>query len=206
VRILIADDHALYRDALARMLRGMEPAARVEEAASVAEVEALLEADPACELLLMDLRMPGAQGCAAIDALHQSRPGVPIVVISGSENPLDVRLSLASGAVGFLRKSMQPESMQAVLRGLLDGAWPDSPELSAALAAPAPPAGDAPRLTPRQLEVLRAVCSGAPNKQIARTLGLSEGTVKLHTAAVLQALKVNNRTEAAARARELGLE
>ena len=203
MRILIADDHALYRDALARLVRGLEPAARVEEAASVAEIDALLDADPACELLMMDLRMPGAQGCNAVAALHAQRPGVPIVVISGSENPLDARLATESGAVAFLRKSLPPEAMQGVLRQLFEGAGPDALAMQA---VPQPHDPAAPRLTPRQREVLRAICQGSSNKQIARAMGLSEGTVKLHAAAVLQALGAGNRTEAAARARAYGLE
>jgi DNA-binding NarL/FixJ family response regulator len=120
--------------------------------------------------------------------------------ISGSEHPCERQRALAHGAVGFLRKSLQPSAMQRALQRLLEGEeigeLPDD--------GVAPPAG--PRLTPRQREVLRSLARGASNKQMAQQFSLSEGTVKLHVAAILQALDAGNRTEAAARARALGLD
>ena len=85
MRILIADDHALYRDALVRLVRTLDGAAAVEEAGSLDEIDAQLRADPACDLLLLDLRMPGCLDASPVEALHRRHPGVPIVVISGSE-------------------------------------------------------------------------------------------------------------------------
>lgn len=201
MRVLIADDHALYRDALARLLRMLDAAAEVEEASTLGEVAVRLAARPACDLLLLDLRMPGCMDACPVEALHRSHPGVPIVVISGSEHPHERQRALAHGAVGFLRKSLQPAAMQKALQCLLAGE-----EIEPLPEDERPPGETAPRLTPRQREVLRSLAHGASNKQMAQRFGLSEGTVKLHVAAILQALGAGNRTEAAARARALGLD
>lgn len=200
MRVLIADDHALYRDALARLVRALDAEADIAEAGSLGEAVALLAARPACDLLLLDLRMPGCVEHSPVEALHRTHPGVPIVVISGSEHPHERQRALAHGAVGFLRKSLQPAAMQKALQRLLAGE-----EIDDAMPDDAP-AGDVPYLTPRQREVLRSLAHGASNKQMALRFGLSEGTVKLHVAAILQALGAGNRTEAAARARALGLD
>ncbi|MBL0718608.1 response regulator transcription factor [Piscinibacter sp. Jin2] len=197
MRILIADDHALFRDALARLVRSLVAEARVEEAGSLDEIRACLSADPDCELLLLDLRMPGCFDSDPVEALHRAHPAVPIVVISGSEQAGEAARARARGAVGFLRKSLAPAAMQQALQKLLAGEEIEAaPEPAGSLALP--------HLTPRQQEVLAAVAQGASNKQIAQQLGLSEGTVKLHVAAILLALDAGNRTEAAARARALG--
>lgn len=203
MRILIADDHALFRDALARLVRTLQPTARVDEAGSLAEAEARLGEEPACELLLLDLRMPdeaeggGPPAAQPVARLHRAHPGVPIVVVTGSELPDEARRARAQGAVACLRKSLAPAAMQAALQRLLAGE-----ELDAEPGGPPDPG--APRLTPRQHEVLQALVRGASNKQIAQQLQLSEGTVKLHVAAILLALGASNRTEAAARAHALG--
>lgn len=198
MKVLIADDHPLFRDALARMVRECAPDAVIVEAGSVAEAGALIDDDT--DLLLIDLRMPGGLPGDTVRTLHGMHPALPIVVVSGSENPLDADQALRDGAVCFLRKSLAPDTLRRHVATLLAG------ELPAIDATPvaAPPASDHP-LTPRQLEVLRALSGGATNKHIARMLGLSEGTVKLHVAAIMSALGVANRTEAAARARDLGL-
>ena len=199
MRVLIADDHALFRDALARLVRTLDADAEVLEAGTLGDVEMRLAERPACDLVLLDLRMPGCLEAHPVEALHRRHPGVPIVVISGSEHPQERQRALAHGAVAFLRKSLQPAAMQKALQCLLAGEDFDTADDES-------PAGDRPRLTPRQHEVLRSLASGASNKQMAQRFGLSEGTVKLHVAAILQALGASNRTEAAARARALGLD
>ncbi|EWS56317.1 MULTISPECIES: response regulator transcription factor [unclassified Methylibium] len=204
MHIIVADDHPLFRDALVRLVQQVAPAAEVLEAANAAEVTAALAQAPDAELLLLDLRMPGAQGAASVARWRAEHPGVPIVVVSGSQSAIEAREVLAAGAHGCLRKSTPPELMLDVLAGLLDGSGIDHPALTSS--AETPPVAAAPAgLTPRQAEVLVWLGTGASNKYIARALGLAEGTVKLHVAAVLHVLDARNRTEAVARAREMGL-
>ena len=198
MKVLIADDHPLFRDALARMVRECAPDTLIVEAGSLDEARRAL--DDCTDLLLIDLRMPGGAPADVVGSLHALQPTLPIVVVSGSENPLDARHALAQGAVCFLRKSLPPDTLRRHLATLLAGELPDDTD-----AGPFAAQAAAPALTPRQLEVLRALSGGATNKHIARALGLTEGTVKLHVAAVIGALGVGNRTEAAARARDLGL-
>lgn len=203
MRILVADDHPLFRDALVRIVGRVAPSAEVHEAADFDAVQAALAGGPAFDLLLLDLRMPGANGAQSIAALVERHVALPILVVSGSESPVEARQVLDAGALGCLRKSTQPEALSRLISGLIDGTGLDDPLLtdSARLPPRAHP-GDA--LTPRQFEVLTALCTGASNKLIARQLGLAEGTVKLHVAAILQALNAASRTEAASRARALG--
>lgn len=202
MKLLIADDHPLVRDALARCLRTLLPQAHIFEAADRAAAEAQLQAH-APALALLDLHMPGMQGVAGVAALRLHFPAVRLLVVSGDDEPATVRAVLAAGAVGFLPKAETAAVMLQALRLVLDGGCyvPAQALAGFAQAAREQPA----TLTPRQHEVLRCLMQGQPNKQIARELGIGEGTVKLHIAAVLRALRARNRTEAALRARELGL-
>ncbi|NDF70994.1 MAG: DNA-binding response regulator [Betaproteobacteria bacterium] len=195
MRILVADDHPLYRDAISRLLLELDPDAEVASAESLEAVRAALASDSPTDLLLIDLRMPGSEGFPSIAALHRDHPGVPIFVVSGSDSPLDPTRARSAGALGFLSKSATPETMRLTLAALLDGSWEP-------LALQTEPSI---RLTPRQLDVLQGMAAGQPNKRIALNLGLVEGTVKLHVAAVLDALGAANRTQAVIRAQELGL-
>ena len=195
MRILVADDHPLYRDAISRLLLELDPDAEVASAESLEAVRAALASDSPADLLLIDLRMPGSEGFPSIAALHRDHPGVPIFVVSGSDSPLDPTRARSAGALGFLSKSATPETMRLTLAALLDGSWEP-------LALQTEPSI---RLTPRQLDVLQGMAAGQPNKRIALNLGLVEGTVKLHVAAVLDALGAANRTQAVIRAQELGL-
>ena len=212
MKVLIADDHPLLRDALARALRLVAPEAEVIEAADAdGAARALALHLPA--LALVDLHMPGMERVEGVRRLCARFGALRIAVASGDDDPAVVRSCLAAGAVGFLPKSAAPEELQRALRQLLDGEGYLPPQ---ALAdgrgegradgrAGAPPAVDGAQLTPRQHDVLRCLMRGDPNKVIARELGLTEGTVKIHIAAILRALQVRNRTEAVVVARQLGL-
>jgi hypothetical protein len=195
MRILVADDHPLYRDAISRLLLELDPDAEVASAESLEAVRAALASDSPADLLLIDLRMPGSEGFPSIAALHRDHPGVPIFVVSGSDSPLNPTRARSAGTLGFLSKSATPETMRLTLAALLDGSWEP-------LALQTEPSI---YLTPRQLDVLQGMAAGHPNKRIALNLGIADGTVKLHVAAVLDALGAANRTQAVIRAQEFGL-
>lgn len=204
MRVLIADDHPLVRDALARTLRCVQPEAEVLEAADFASALRVLQTD-APQLALVDLHMPGMERVDGVRRLRLLCPGVPLVVASGEDDPAVIRAALAAGAVGFLPKAESPDVLQQALRLVLGGGTYTPPQALADLQPGAAPRPDASGLTPRQTDVLRCLMRGQPNKLIARELGLTEGTVKIHIAAILRVLQARNRTEAVVVARNLGL-
>lgn len=208
MKVLIADDHPLVRDALERTVRELDAAARVEQAGTLDELLNLALSSPLdmADLALLDLNMPGMNGVVGLRRLREKLPTLPVVVASGQDDTATIRAVLGAGAAGFIPKSERPEVLISALRLILaggvyvpvrslDAGPPGSPSRAEAAAL----------LTSRQRDVLRGLSRGQPNKLIARDLGLSEGTVKIHIAAILRALQARNRTEALVRARELGL-
>ena len=205
MRILIADDHPMVRDALKRTLLLVAPAADIVEAADFACAQHQLQRQ-AVQLALLDLHMPGMDRVDGLRRLRLLFPQLPIALASGEDDPVVIRATLSAGAVGFLPKSESPELLQQALRLVLGGGtYLPAMALADLRHGAPPPRPDAGGLTPRQLDVLRCLMRGQPNKLIARELGLTEGTVKIHIAAILRALQARNRTEAVVRARELGL-
>ncbi|MDH4287874.1 MAG: response regulator transcription factor [Aquincola sp.] len=204
MRVLIADDHPLVRDALARTVRELDAHAEVLQAGDLA---GLLQAAQQAEadLAIVDLQMPGMDGLAGLRRLRATVPTLPTVVASGQEDAATIRAVLAAGAMGFIPKSERPEVLLGALRLVRMGGTYVPPRLLDAVEATAAPSAKVAELTPRQLDVLRLLMRGEPNKVIARELGLTEGTVKIHIAAILRTLQSRNRTEAVVRARALGL-
>jgi DNA-binding NarL/FixJ family response regulator len=216
LRFAIADDHAMFRAGLRLLLEDSFQGCTVEEAASLSELEELLAGDDDFDLVMADLRMPGMNGGQTFARLRAGFPRVRIIAISGSEDRQDVLDVLGAGAFGFVPKALDPEPMVAAFRQVMaGGVYAPSllaqtpmemhPRPAAAL-APAPPPQDGPAtalLTPRQRDVLRLLEAGRSNKEIARALDISEGTVKIHLAAVFRLLDARNRTEAVLKAREL---
>jgi DNA-binding NarL/FixJ family response regulator len=200
---VIADDHPLVRDALGRIVCQLEGGVQLLEAGDYATlIERLAAAAP--DLLLVDLNMPGMDGLDGLRRLRAKFPTLVIVVASGQDDAPTIRAALAVGINGFIPKVDSAELLLQALRLVRAGG----------VYIPASTLGD-PRhpaavsnnlnLTARQLDVLRLLSKGEPNKVIARQLGLTEGTVKIHIAGLLRGLQVRNRTEAVVRARELGL-
>lgn len=202
MKVLIADDHPLVRDALAHALLDLDPAVQALQTGSLEGLIELARAGSA-DLALVDLNMPGMNGTDGLLQLRRAAPTLPLVVASGQDDAATIRAVLATGAAGFIPKSERADVLIGALRLVLAGGTYVPPRLLDA--APAPPAADAGELTPRQIDVLRLLMRGEPNKLIARELGLTEGTVKIHIAAILRALQARNRTEAVVRARELGI-
>jgi len=202
MRVLIADDHPMVRDALARTVQQLAPSVEVFQAADSEGLMKLLQ-DAAADLALVDLNMPGMDGVAGVRRVRDAAPLLPLVVASGQDDPATIRAVLAAGAAGFVPKTSSSELLLQALRIVLAGGVFVPPQAPADLHAGAAPPADTTGLTPRQRDVLRGLLRGAPNKLIARELGLTEGTVKIHIAAILRVLQVHNRTEAVVRAREL---
>jgi two-component system, NarL family, nitrate/nitrite response regulator NarL len=200
-RIVIADDHPLYRDALATVFAR---AGDIEAIASVETLPAALEALAAADvaLVLLDLNMPGMQGVAGVAQVRERFPETRVAVISGSLGANQIREVLAAGASGYLPKTFTPDMILAAVRLMLSGAIYVPPDVLAqaedAGGRDGRGAAGAANLTPRELEVLRMLSKGSANKEIARAIGVAEVTVKLHTRRILEKLGVRNRAAAAA--------
>ena len=210
MKILVADDHAQFRDGLRYLLGQLCDEVEVLEAKDGAGAVELAAAHPELELVLLDLGMPGIDGLAGLRLLRARCPALPIVILSGSEEPADMRQALDAGALGFIPKSSSSPVMLSALRLVLSGGIylpPSYAERPQGMRVPlSADSLESLGLTHRQLDVLRLLGQGQSNKEIARVLKLAEGTVKLHISAILRALGVDNRTRAViAAARLLGL-
>ena len=218
LRVLVVDDHALIRQGLRPILAQLGAAGEeveVLEASGYSEALDRIAATPDLDLLLLDLRMPDVSGFAALADIEERHPDLPVVIMTGEEDPALVREAFDHGALGFIPKSSPPPVILAALRLVLSGGTYVPPHIMAASTlapkpAPAPlpdPAIAAGRLgiTPRQSDVLALLLAGKSNKVISRELNLAEGTVKNHVAAVLKALNVDTRVQAVIAAARLGL-
>jgi DNA-binding NarL/FixJ family response regulator len=201
VKILLADDHTLFREGMRHVLALLADDMEIVEAGDYAQALRAAEDNDDIALVLLDLHMPGRDGFAALDTLSRGYPVLPIVVLSGSENHADMRRALDNGAMGFIPKSATAPVMLSALRLVLSGGVYVPPALVQSRTIET----SAPVLTPRQIEVLTRVIEGKPNKIIADELSLTEATVKAHITAVFKALDVTNRTQAARAAERMGL-
>lgn len=206
-KILVADDHALIRDGLRTQLNNLESGVSVIEAHDWNQTFAALAAHKDFDLALVDLKMPGHNGHAALAEILQANPGLPIVVLSASDDLDDMRSALRSGAMGYLTKSEAPEVMRNAVRLVLEGGMYVPPALAMSQLGIKTVKQEraAIDLTDRQRAVLRLIVEGKSNKEIAQLMSLAPTTVKVHLAAVLRALNVENRTQAAIVAERLGL-
>jgi DNA-binding NarL/FixJ family response regulator len=194
-RILVVDDHPLYREGMMSALRAQLSGVEVLAAASAEEGLEVLAADPEVDLVLLDLRLPGMDGLSALATYAARFPAVARLLVSGAEEPALVRRAFAAGASGFLPKSMSVAEVSDAIRQVLAGG---------VYVPGADPAPSAASLSLRELEVLRLLGEGYTNKQIARALDITERTAKAHVAAIFEALDVDNRTQAVLAAQRLG--
>ncbi|MBU4611381.1 response regulator transcription factor [Achromobacter sp. GG226] len=207
--LLIVDDHPLFREALRSAVQRVLPEAQLHEADGVDALYTLADTYPDADLLLMDLSMPGAQGFSALVHLRARHPQMPIVVVSGREEPAVVQRALHHGALGFIPKSTDSRTIGTAIAAVLDGErWVPSHVDTASTVDPAEHdvALRVRELTPQQFRVLQMLGSGRLNKQIAYDIGVSEATIKAHVTAILRKLGATNRTQAVLMAGKLAID
>jgi DNA-binding NarL/FixJ family response regulator len=205
VKILVVDDHALVREGLRQVLKGLGEGIDVLQAASCGQALEQLNSEPDLDLILLDYHLPDCQGLDAMVALGQRHPEVPVIVMSGIASAQNVRRSLDAGAAGFVSKSSLCEELLSAVQQVLRGEIYFPYELQGNLRS-LPPALGSKRtpLTQRQERVLRGLLDGLSNREIAELLHLSEETVKSHVAAILRYFDVQNRTQAVVAAARMG--
>ncbi len=211
MKLLVVDDHPIVREGLAAFLEQLGPDTAVLQAADASQALALVADHADLDIVILDLALPGLDGLSAIAEFARARPELPVIVLSGSEDAQQARAALARGALGYVPKSASRHTLLSAIRLVLSGEIYVPPLVLGYSEAPKLPArpdrtnSDQPRLTDRQIDVLRRLSEGQPNKMIARDLDLSEKTVKAHVTAIFRALNVVNRTQAAAAGRVAGL-
>ena len=202
LRVLIVDDHTLFRSGLGELLerRGIEVCAAVGDGEEGCRLAAELEPD----VVLLDLRMPELDGLSVLERLAALGLDCAVVMLTTSSDERDLVTSLRSGARGYLLKDMEPDQLVDALAAVVEGETVVAPEMTSVLAKVVKGGeleSDRPdrfsALTPREFEILRHLAEGQSNKEIARDLGITDGTVKLHVRSILRKLEVRSRVEAA---------
>ena len=202
LRILVADDHVAVREGLRWMLHSDETIEVVGEAANGEELMALLDRTP-CDAVLLDLSMPVMSGLDVLAALRAMDRRIPVVVLTMHDDPAHVDRALALGASGYVLKSAPRDEMVRALTAAASGGAYVQPSLAKPLLAryvvAGGPIGEEPRaLTPRQLQLLRALAAGRSNKELAHELGISEATAKSYLKELYARLQVSSRASAVA--------
>jgi DNA-binding NarL/FixJ family response regulator len=210
MRVLIVDDHPLYREGLKALLAGLDPNAQVADASNVAQCLALSGQTAAFDLVLLDMNMPGASGLAALEQVKSAFESACVVVVSADEDPALILQVIDAGAAGYIPKSTDPTvTINALRLVLAHGIYLPANALrmtsGGAPGLPAAPPRKSLDLSDRQRAVLYRLLQGKSNKVIARDLDIAEGTVKAHLWAVYQILGVASRAQAMCRVHELGL-
>jgi DNA-binding NarL/FixJ family response regulator len=198
-RLVIADDHPLFRGALREAVSGLLERVDIAEAGTFNEVAELLDRGGDVDLILLDLRMPGVRGFSGLLYLRAQYPSVPVIVVSANDDPAAIRRCMEFGASGFIPKTLGVEVMRTAISRILGGGVWAPPDVDLTAGSDAETAALMARmatLTPQQVRVLMMLSEGLLNKQIAFQLGVSEATVKAHVSAILQKLGVESRTQA----------
>lgn len=212
--MLLIDDHALVRKGIEELLhsRGVQVVASV----SSGEEGIRRAAELPCDIILLDIKMPGMTGIETLERLRASGVQAPVVMLTMSREDEDLAAALRAGARGYLLKEIEPEELVPALESVVRGDNVVAREMVGALAQLArggpgakprapPPAAPFAELTPREHEILECLAGGYSNKLIAKALGITDGTVKLHMKAILRKLGMHSRVEAAVMAAEHGL-
>jgi DNA-binding NarL/FixJ family response regulator len=199
-RLVIADDHPLFRGALREAVTGLFEPDAIAEAGCFDDISKLLDRNTDIDLVLLDLAMPGVRGFSGLMYMRAQFPGVPVVIVSGVDDPAVIRRCMDFGASGYIPKTLGAKAIRRAIEQVLDGGvWtPPDLDLSAAKSDDQSAAmlAKLASLTPQQVRVLMMLSEGLLNKQIAYELNVSEATVKAHVSAILQKLGVESRTQA----------
>ena len=196
-RLVIADDHPLFRGAMREAISGLLEKVDITEAGTFDDVVELLSGD--VDLVLLDLAMPGVRGFSGLMYMRAQYPSVPVIVVSANDDPAAIRRCMEFGASGFIPKTLGVDTMRAAISRVLSGGVWTPPDVDLSVGADFEAAelmGRMATLTPQQVRVLMMLSEGLLNKQIAYQLGVSEATVKAHVSAILQKLGVESRTQA----------
>lgn len=206
MKILLADDRPLFREGVKPVLFKLAPRVSLIEADDYPSAFAAMNKAKEVDLALLDLFMPGMSGLDGVIRFRAAFPDIPVVVLSAAEQVEDIQRLLAAGALGYITKASPSDVILSALQQVLAGSVYVPPSL---LDYPAEadnsPKINHPALTSRQMQVLREMAKGMSNRQIGDVLQVTEGTVKLHIAAIFRLLKVNNRTEAVLVIQKMGL-
>ncbi|HEX2585255.1 MAG TPA: response regulator transcription factor [Steroidobacteraceae bacterium] len=211
MKLLVIDDHPVFRDGMAALLRQAADETIVLQAPECATALDIIDSNSDIDAVFVDLMMPGMTGDIAVREFGRRRPDLPVIVLSSSENPGDVRRALNAGALGYIPKSANPQTLLSALKLVLSGNIYVPPLLAQSTSAithsehTAPTSSTLEQLTDRQQDVLNELCAGKSNKEISAQLGIAEKTVKAHVAAIFKTLNVVNRTQAANAYREISL-
>ncbi len=198
-RLVIADDHPLFRGALREAVGGLFDGADIAEAGSFEDTSTLLDRNNDVDLVLLDLAMPGVRGFSGLMYMRAQFPSVPVVVVSGNDDPAVIRRCMDFGASGFIPKTLGVDQMRKAIEVVLNGGIWTPPDVDLSVRNDDQSAAMLARLsslTPQQVRVLMMLSEGLLNKQIAYELSVSEATVKAHVSAILQKLGVESRTQA----------
>ncbi|MBL4775261.1 MAG: response regulator transcription factor [Mariprofundus sp.] len=197
--ILIADDHSLYRDSIKQwLLTCCDPSMHIETVDSLTAAIAFMHGHETLQLIMLDLCMPGMRGAYSIRDIKKDWPDLPILIVSGKDDPLLIKSCIDAGAAGFLSKKASGEDMQEAIKQLLAGRCfiPQSLVNHQGVA-----------FSNKQKSILSLLAEGQTNREISQHLHLTEGTIKQYVSDILSKLDVNNRVQAGIRARQiLGIE
>jgi DNA-binding NarL/FixJ family response regulator len=202
MKILIVDDHQLFREGLVYILKNLEEGITILQAANYDGALNMMDEHADLDMVLLDLKMPGLDGYSLLETACISYPELPIAVLSAARDRKEMQRAIDLSAVGFIPKDTSGKLLMNAVRMMLDGGMYLPPEMAGQGEQTAAGRLD---LTPRQFDVLNMIAAGAPNKLIAADLGISESTIKMHITAVFKALGVSSRTQAALAVQEMAL-
>lgn len=206
MKILIVDDHALFREGLCHVLAGIGEQIDIYEASDCDSALEYVKTIHDLDLVLLDLNMPGRNGFAALETFTKDYPALTVVILSASNQSADIQRALDAGAMGYIPKDTTSAIMLSALQLILSGGIYVPPSMANQHCADVSQHdNNIPVLTPRQLQVLKLLALGHSNKVIASNMGLAEATIKMHVTSIMKNLRVSNRTKAVIEAEKLGL-